>query len=466
MSKLVIYYYDDYTYLGEADGKYYFIEENTEEFFIPKNTKIEEKYDVDFGSYGELEIIRDKISSEGLIIKFAEEPKELEEKFIKVKIDSLDVNDFNMQSWKLVGGLINKEILFKNKLAYNKAILKEITKNNNHNEYEKYVKLIRDSIIYYDYDFLERIVNINPETKRSSKKFSKYYIQILYEDYLHKELYNKALKILEEKEKRTKDYYIKYKTLCDEFIEKYFNKNNLNINPRYIVDFVRSDRCPLSREEKKEWRLFAFRMKYGKALTNEVLNYYYENIMMEEIQKEFYEIYSVIEEDVLCRNLKLKSRFLYFILKYKFEEYLNSMGLYIIFKGIYENLMKSYSNDDRIFSYEEYSLLVIIIYTLLNNDDIHQYDPKMRIKLTEKYIKCKECKFAEPYIVLKQIFEDKFKIVYSDFDIKKQMIKDTILKELDKIIPSTLDDFIRKMEMLGFNMADLKTILSFKLKEI
>lgn len=113
MSKLVIYYYDDFTYLGEADGKYYFIEENTEEFFIPKNTKIEEKYDVDFGSYGELEIIRDKISSEGLIIKFAEEPKELEEKFIKVKIDSLDVNDFNMQSWKLVGSTLKKEMLFK-----------------------------------------------------------------------------------------------------------------------------------------------------------------------------------------------------------------------------------------------------------------------------------------------------------------------------------------------------------------
>lgn len=133
MSKLVIYYYDDYTYIGEADGKYYFIEEKSEEFLIPKNTKIEEKYCVNFEMYGELEIIRDKISNEGLIFKFAEEPKELEEKLIKVKIDSLNVNEFNMMSWKLVGELINKEILFKNKLAYNNAILKEITKHNNHN---------------------------------------------------------------------------------------------------------------------------------------------------------------------------------------------------------------------------------------------------------------------------------------------------------------------------------------------
>lgn len=461
MSKLVIYYYDDYTYIGEADGKYYFIEEKSEEFLIPKNTKIEEKYCVNFEMYGELEIIRDKISNEGLIFKFAEEPKELEEKLIKVKIDSLNVNEFNMMSWKLVGELINKEILFKNKLAYNNAILKEITKHNNHNEYEKYVELVRDSIIYYDYDFLERIVNINPETKRSAKKFSKYYIQILNEDFLNKELYPRALKILEEQEKRNFDYKMKYKTLCDEFIKKYFNKNNLNINPRYIVDIVRSYRCPLSREEKNEWRLFAFRMKYGEALTNEVLNYYYENIMIEEIQKEFYEIYSVIEEDDLYRNLKLKSRFLYFILKYKFEEDLNAMGLYRILKEIYESLMKSYSKGYKIFSYEEYSLLVIIIYTLLNDDDVYQYDPKMKIRLAEKYIKCKECEFTEPYIIIKRIFEDKFKIIYNNFDIKKQMIKDTILKELDKIIPSTLDDFIRKMEMLGFNMTDLKTRLSF-----
>lgn len=461
MSKLVIYYYDDYTYIGKADGKYYFIEENSEEFLIPKNTKIEEKYCVNFGMYEELEIIRDNISNEGLIIKFAEEPKELEEKFIKVKIDSLNVNDFNMMSWKLVGCLLNKEILFKNNLVHNKAILNEITKHNNHNDYEKYVKLVRDSIIYYDYDFLERIVNINPETKRSAKKFSKYYIQILNEDFLYKELYPRALKILEEQEKRNFDYQMKYKTLCDEFIEKYFNKNNLNINPRYIVNFVKSYRCPLSREEKNEWCLFAFRMKYGEALTGEVLKYYYENIMMEEIQKEFYEIYSEIEEEDLYRNLKLKSRFLYFILKYKFEEDLKAMGLYIILKEIYENLMKSYSKGDKIFSYEEYSLLVIIIYTLLNDDDIYQYDPKMRIKLTEKYIKCKECKFAEPYIILKRIFEDKFKKIFSNFDIKKQMIKATILKELDKIIPSTLDDFISKMEMLGFYMTDLKTTLSY-----